>query len=479
MPAPINVMDLNHSPLPALPAASLLLADLLRSEEPEVDQLVQLLADTPELTEGSLNFFNSALIQPRRTLSDMRRATVLFGTRNTIRLCFAISVFKHYSALPTAGLERDSFWLRILLRAAAARLLAELEADLVADEAILVATLQSIGMLHIDALYPDFYLEIAETWPSRQQLRAMEVEQFGIDHGQLSSSMLSRWGIDGDITEAVALSQLDEPLLEIGKAEKLAFIAKLASLIAELPFSREPDAILQKLHYHCREELRWIDGQLAMQLHLFRNLIDTLQPLTEQLNISSTLLVQTEHRSRDILQPQRIDAASKHSPPPLPQKHREAGVSEISEAIDPLTGLYNRHAFPELLEATLHNCEFDQQPLSLVMISIANFPSLQEAYEQTHCEGLLSEMAQIIESRTRKDDMLARVADATFVCALPGSGPTEAAAIARRLLAAAENYCETAEPGARLISNVVTQQEGDKALSAKALVKQLVEREPH
>ncbi len=446
-----DMLDLSQSPLPELPPVSLLLADLLSSDEAEVEQLMQRLSDAPELAEDSLHFINSAVFQPRRTLSDLRRAAVLFGTHNATRLCFTVSVLRHFSALPLGGLDHDSYWLRVLLSAAAARLLAERESGVAADEAIFVASLQTLGMLHIDAKLPEFYHSFGEQWPSRPQQRALETTRCHCEHGQLSGAMLKRWGITGDLAEALVLNAIDAAETPNSKAEKLAFIAGLAALIAELPFCNAPDQLLQQLHHHCQQGLAWQDGQLAMQLHLFRNLLPTLQPQAERLRISSAALMRIDRRARDILQLPRITAASRHAASEPPQKHRDKAVSEVSEAIDPATGLYNRHIFPQLLQTAINRCEFDQQALSLVVIQVDKF---SEQQPQSNANALLEVIAQTLERFIRKDDIAARINDATFAIALPDAPHTAAVGICQRLEEQLEKVLE--KPGSTAPSVTVS-----------------------
>merc|ERR1712005_86616 len=113
-----------------------------------------------------------------------------------------------------------------------------------------------------------------------------------------------------------------------------------------------------------------------MQLHIYRNVFSELAPLAQRLGIERSAYERIAQLSRERLQPRLVDAAFRAPAKPAPKLHREADVQEVSDAIDPLTGLYNRASFPELLQNALNNGEYDQQPLTLVMLSVSNFPRI-------------------------------------------------------------------------------------------------------
>ena len=173
--------DINDSTLPAPTPASLLLADLLRSGEFEVQQLTQILEGTPGLAEDTLNFVNSPIFQPRRPHSDVHRLAVLLGARTVAALSLATTIAQSYAKAGTQGLDQHNFWLRVMLCATAARLLSELDKSLPAEEAIIAASLQDVGMLVIDHLLPAFYPANTDQGDDHNAIATCERNEFGID----------------------------------------------------------------------------------------------------------------------------------------------------------------------------------------------------------------------------------------------------------------------------------------------------------
>lgn len=470
MYAQSDSLDLSDPRLPALLPVIPLLVDLLREQDIAPEQLVHLLSDTPGLAEDTLNFINSPVFNPKRPLVDIRRATVLLGSRSIAILGLAASLIDSYKKQPLNGLRHNSFWARILFCAVSARLIAEREEDIAVDEAIFIASFQDIGMLVIDTLEPGFYASIAQHWQSHTDLKLLESEYFGCDHAAISTAVMRQWGLADALAEAAALSHLSEPPLSKGKTERLGCIARIASQMADLPFSNDPDLILRQLHSECIDGLQWQDGQLAMQLHIYRNVFSELAPLAQRLGIERSAYERIAQLSRERLQPRLVDAAFRAPAKPAPKLHREADVQEVSDAIDPLTGLYNRASFPELLQNALNNGEYDQQPLTLVMLSVSNFPRIARERGDESSHQLLADVARVLDRHTRRDDLVARISDAIFAIALPDAPGTASAAIAQRFVASVTEALSEDFPEARIHAVPATQEERQPYLSAQALI---------
>ena len=463
-------LDLSDPRLPALLPVIPLLIDLLREQDIAPEQLVHLLSDTPGLAEDTLNFINSPVFNPKRPLVDIRRAAVLLGSRSIAVLGLAVSLIDSYTRQPLNGLRHNTFWARVLFSAVAARLISEREDDIAVDEAIFISSFQDIGMLVTDALEPGFYTSIAQQWQCHTDLKLLESEYFGCDHAAISTAIMRKWGLPDELADAAALTHLSEPPVSTGKTERLGCIARIASQMADLPFTNEPNLILQQLHGDCTNGLQWQEGQLAMQLHMYRNAFSELAPLAQRLGIERTTYEHIAKLGRERLQPRLVETAFRAPPNPTPKLHHEADVQEVSDAIDPLTGLYNRASFPELLQNALNNCEYDQQPLTLVMLSVSNFPRIARERGEDVSHKLLAEVARVLDRNTRRDDLVARISDAIFAIALPDAPGGAADGIAQRFIAKVTDALAAEFNEARIHAVPTSQEESHAYLSAQALL---------
>lgn len=102
---------------------------------------------------------------------------------------------------------------------------------------------------------------------------------------------------------------------------------------------------------------------------------------------------------------------------------------------DGLTGLYNRTHFHENFERLLRQARDTGQPLSLLMIDLDHFKSINDRYGHLVGDDCLRWAAQRIGQtlRMREHSLLARFGGEEFVAVLPGHGLHDAVAVAEDL----------------------------------------------
>lgn len=102
---------------------------------------------------------------------------------------------------------------------------------------------------------------------------------------------------------------------------------------------------------------------------------------------------------------------------------------------DILTGLYNRRYFYKRLPNAIMKI-----PFSLLLIDIDNFKSINDTYGHVVGDFVLRQFADILRSKARKDDIIARWGGEEFVMALPQTGVDEAFHIADAIRKAVEGH---------------------------------------
>jgi diguanylate cyclase (GGDEF)-like protein len=101
---------------------------------------------------------------------------------------------------------------------------------------------------------------------------------------------------------------------------------------------------------------------------------------------------------------------------------------------DPLTGLVNRRAFLALARGELERARREQTPLSLIGLTIDNFGSIKEQYDEDIANDVLKVITQSIREKSRLYDGVGRYEEATFLSILPGVIGQDAEKIADRIL---------------------------------------------
>jgi diguanylate cyclase (GGDEF)-like protein len=122
-----------------------------------------------------------------------------------------------------------------------------------------------------------------------------------------------------------------------------------------------------------------------------------------------------------------------------------ARLAELA-ATDGLTGLKNRRAFHEALEAAGSFAERDQRPLSLIMIDVDHFKSFNDTFGHPAGDDVLRTVAGLLRDRVRRHDIVARYGGEEFAVLLPATEGADAGTLAERLRATIAEHAWPARP---------------------------------
>ena len=121
-------------------------------------------------------------------------------------------------------------------------------------------------------------------------------------------------------------------------------------------------------------------------------------------------------------------------------------VSAMAER-DPLTGLYNRRSFDTRMAEACAAAERDGVPLSLAIIDLDHFKSINDTYG--HCAGdnVIALIAALLHDMARATDVVCRWGGEEFVLALPTTADRQALVMLERLRSCLAEHNATAAEG--------------------------------
>lgn len=102
---------------------------------------------------------------------------------------------------------------------------------------------------------------------------------------------------------------------------------------------------------------------------------------------------------------------------------------------DPLTGLWNHRRFQDHLRIEITRAEQGQRPVSLLMLDLDRFKSINDRYGHPVGDEVIRAAAEAMKESVRAGDILARYGGEEFSVILPGAGRAQAFAIADRICA--------------------------------------------
>lgn len=113
--------------------------------------------------------------------------------------------------------------------------------------------------------------------------------------------------------------------------------------------------------------------------------------------------------------------------------------------LDGLTGLHNRHHLVDQLDRELQLAKISGQPLSLVLLDIDRFKTINDTYGHLAGDQLLRELAQRLRAHVPPGAVLARHAGDKFALLLPGTDPERAAALAEQICTDVAGHTSTVD----------------------------------
>lgn len=123
-------------------------------------------------------------------------------------------------------------------------------------------------------------------------------------------------------------------------------------------------------------------------------------------------------------------------------REREREIQLLAH-FDPLTGLPNRTQWMQKANNALNNAKRRHDSLAVLFLDLDRFKTINDSLGHHVGDQLLCEVAALLDSQLRDEDVLARLGGDEFVILLPRiQHPGDAAAVARKLLAALDKPIE-------------------------------------
>jgi diguanylate cyclase (GGDEF)-like protein len=416
--------------LPTLPGVAIQLVELAQDPEAHIATAARIIAYDPALSAKILRVANSPLYATQRKVENLRQALTVLGLNATLSLALGFSLARSLRQAWGQSGHNEAIWRRSILAATACRCLGEKLELPRTEELMLAGLLQDIGRLALGQLDPIRYAQLLAEAADGPALLARERERFGADHAEVGAWLAHSWGLPAYLERAIASSESDDT------EDRFDACVALSGLIADIWIAPDPEA-------RRRHASDLAQARLGLSRADFAE-VTTL--VTESIPEFSMLF------DMRLAEPERMDAIVEHARELLlirnlkdiqeaHRLHREAERLEdraraLEDRIrrDPLTGLFNRTHFQEVLEKEFDGARQFGWPISLAFIDLDDFKQLNDRYGHLIGDEVLRQFATVLSMSVRASDVLCRFGGEEFLLLLPSTGETAAHTLLQRLI---------------------------------------------
>lgn len=314
-----------------LPAVAMKVLELTSQPAIDAQALAACIEKDPALTTKLLRVVNSPLFGLSHRVSNLKQTLALLGTKPLKLLVLGFSLPSSLAS-PKSAEVLSRYWRSTLIKALAAREIAEHWFSMQGDEPFIAGLLEDLGILVlIQDLGESYERFLASVWEEGEDLLRQESEVLGFEHRLLTAKLLEHWRLPTQLVAAIAQPYPIDTTAGPTEGSVLTRVLYLADLVTRLLMDRQPAVLERLLHagqHYCHLTMQQLEAltstlesqtpQLAeiLSLDLPSNvsyssvLADAHRHLAEEMERATPDLLSAPHRPRDLLIGKLADGGS-------------------------------------------------------------------------------------------------------------------------------------------------------------------------
>jgi len=267
----------------------------------------------------------------------------------------------------------------------------------------------------------------------------VEQQLFGFTHAHVGAELLSRWGLPESLIRGVRVHHACETTSPDVTSD--VEVAMIASAAGEYFCTTSKGEALRRLNAVASRFYGLSEAGVQTFLDETKDRLDTTCGLFEinpdGIACPADLLAEANDQLVMIsLRTQQAHSETEDKRRELEQQNYELREKSIR---DPLTGLYNRRFFEELLGKEFSRVKRSGQPVGLLFLDIDHFKRLNDTHGHQFGDLVLSKVAQCIETASRESDVVARFGGEEFIVLLTDATTGSAEIVAERIRSSVES----------------------------------------
>lgn len=424
--------------LPTLPGVAIKIIELSKDPDTSLSDVASIISSDPAISAKLLKLANSPIYSQRRAVTNLREALTILGFNAALTIALSFSLYQSLNTSNANARISLNYWRRSILSATIARLLGVRLGIVKLEELFLTGLLQDIGILVLDSLNDSAYAIEGEVSLKHSERVELEKKLLGTEHSVIGAWLLQSWKLPKTLINAVMYSHsANEDIAEYSDMDRnFYYCLNFSGVIADIWIDETPGESMQSI----MEAVKMFLGLDKVQ---FNDLLtDINEALPELSKIFEINLASEEERAqvlddaREILLLRSVHFIKQSEADQYDIENISKQVKKVEKInqLDHLTEVYNRRHFEQLLEVEYENSNVNQWPLSLALIDIDDFKTVNDTCGHLAGDEVLKLIATFFSTNIRQTDIIARYGGDEFILMLPGSTSDIARALLTRLL---------------------------------------------
>ena len=375
--------------LPSLPTVAVRLLELSQEAVVEQREIVQAVLTDPAMSARIVRAANTTYFGVRHDVSSVEQAASILGATVTHALALNFSLVE--ADEPAALIHYRNCWQQSLVQSAAATVIAEKTSADCVDQYALCGLLLDVGRLALLTAFQAEYRPVLEAAANEEvPLDQLELSALGLHHADVGSRLMERWKLPAEIVEAIRWHHVAPEWLlarQGGSNFQLQAAMALASRAGDLICATRREPVFERLHHLANVLFHWSENETQefvaeTELRAWRQ--DSLCQL-ETTPAPSVLIAQANDQLVKLTL--RSHVASVQAT--LRQQAAEKGTRDLEfenrqlqkQALhDPLTEIYNRQFFDEMLETETKRSQRCAAPMGVIFADVDHFKQVNDTY---------------------------------------------------------------------------------------------------
>src|SRR5210317_314819 len=143
--------------LPTLPGIAIKILEAVQKNEPDIDEISDIISTDPPLSAKVLRLVNSSFYNLPSKVTSVLHSIKMLGINTVKNIALGFSLVNNYQSKQSNGFDYTCFWKNSLVGAVSAKLLTEKLNPELLDNAFFIGLLQDIGTLTFGHCMPAQY----------------------------------------------------------------------------------------------------------------------------------------------------------------------------------------------------------------------------------------------------------------------------------------------------------------------------------